>query len=162
MKNKRKAGVTLLELMVVVAIMAVLATFTTFGISALTGAKGKDCASKIQATLERTRIQAMSHAGEYDMLLYVGDDGHIIIETWDEEIVAGKHGVAVKYVVTGASQEFDLPGKDEALRFSFKQNSGSFTGVTYDYINVYANGFVYKLRLYKTTGKIEMTKEAVS
>ncbi len=162
MRNKSKAGITLFELVVVIAIMAVLATFATFGISALTGAKGKDCATKIQAALERTRMQAMSHSGEYDMLLYLNDDGGVVIEAFDGTINAGKHGVTVTYQVTGSSEELPLGNKSSALKFSFKQNSGSFTGVTYDYLNVYSNGFCFKLRLYKTTGKIEMTKEAIS
>ena len=159
---RRILGKNKLVGMIVVAIMAVLATFTTYGISALTGAKGRDCAEKIQAALERTRIQSMSHAGEYDMLLYLDESGLVTIEAFDGTITAGKYGVTVKYVVSGASAETDLGTKENALRFSFKQNSGSFTGLTYDYINVYANGFVYKLRLYKTTGKVEMNKEAVS
>lgn len=157
-----KSGVTLVELMVVVAIMAVLLTFTTFTISALTGAKGKDCATKIVTAMEQTRVYAMSHSGEYPLEIYLDDGGNVIIDSYNGTQEAGKHGVSVTYQMSGSDEEVALGDKSNSLKFTFKQTTGSFNGVTCEYINVYSNGFRYRLHLYKTTGKVEMTKEAVS
>ena len=157
--KKRNRGVTLIELVVVIAIMAVLASFSFYCISMITGQKGKDAATKIDNVFNKTRTASLTKAGEHYVSIYMGDGGEIIIESSDEgTLTAGKSGVRVTYQLLGSEEEKELGGRDDMITFRYKQNSASFSGLLYDNIKIYANSYYWMIKFYKTTGKTEVTK----
>ena len=162
MRKIDENGFTLVELIVVIAILAIIATFSFYTINMITGAKGRDCADKIENVFNKTRIASQTMAGDHTVSIYYGENNEVIIDSSDEGIItAGKHGVRVTYQLAEDSEETELGQYDQKITFTFTQNSGSFSGTTYDNVKVYANNHYWMIKFYKLTGKTEVTKHFI-
>ncbi len=152
------AGVTLIELIVVIAIMAILMTVAGVGISYLIGEKSKDAAYGLEAALSRVRTAGMSKEGSHYLKLYLDDKGCLFIDSSEESVKQiGKSGVKVSYRLSESTEEKELVSGD-VLTFTYKQTTGAFTGVTYESVTIHGGGASFKLTMYKTTGKVELTR----
>lgn len=159
---KDKRGVSLIELVVVIAIMGVMIGFISVSLNSITGARGRNCANKMEDALVSARLSALSKAGDHEVFVYRDSSSEVCVEYDGKIEKCGKRGVRVTYVVAGSSDEIELEGEAK-LKLTYKQNTGSFTGAPIiERINVYASNYVFKLKLYKTTGKVEVIKEAIS
>lgn len=67
MKNKKNAGFSLVEIIVVIAIMAVLVGMTSVGISLMFSRDAEKCATEIEGGLDKLRAYSMSKKGKWYM-----------------------------------------------------------------------------------------------
>lgn len=159
MMDRRKSGVTLIELIVVIAVMAVLIGFAGLGLSLLTGSRAKDCAKRIENSLTVCRTNSLAKAGQHYVKIYSRDNKVVIESDSAEDLEISKSGVTVTYKISGETEEHTLGGIDEAIEFKFKQGTGSFLGTTYKYIRVTSGRVSYLITCYPITGKVTLDRE---
>lgn len=158
-------GVSLVEVMVVVAIMAVVGGVGIWGINAMSGKPAQQCAQKVVYSLERHRTSAMSKVDAVYKLyesggkIYVdeyltNDAGGVDLSaspTTTTEI--GASGVKVQYTLDAAPDLHELP-----LYLSFDRSSGAFkkqSGGSYcTQIIVKRGGREHTVTLVPLTGKV--------
>ena len=70
-KKKDNRGLSIVELVIVIAIMAVLLGVLGFSLSMLIGNEAKQASSKMDAQLNDIKMGAMSRAGEYMVVRYI-------------------------------------------------------------------------------------------
>lgn len=68
-KNRNNRGVTLIEILVVVAIMSIAAGGASVGISLAYSRDAEKCAKTIDTVLENTRMKSLSEKGDFTMEL---------------------------------------------------------------------------------------------
>lgn len=164
-------GVSLVELIVIIAIMAILSTGLISMIGLLTGRAARECAQDTLSSLSRIRVLTLSKsqgapesgiASAADVYLEIAGDGkgHIIIsqivngETVDEISVSAPN-IEIRAVVGGS--EIDLTGQSIILGYdratgAFLKYSdlGYMTSLTFD------QGKTYTIKMIPTTGKSEL------
>lgn len=159
-------GVSLVELMIVIAIIALLGGVGIWGINAMTGKPAQQCAQKIMYSLERHRTTAMGKVGAVYML--VEEDGKVYLEEWvsntdavidtgstpcTSKVEIGASRVKVQYHVDSSPDLHDLP-----LKLSFDRSSGAFKpldgGGYCTQIVVTRGGREFTVNLVPLTGKV--------
>ena len=161
-------GISLVEVMVVIAIIAVLGGVGIWGINALTGRPAQQCSQKIVYSLERHRttatgkVSALYELCEKDSKIYVREwvsNGSNPIDTSaapSSEIQIGAVGVTVEYTVGSDPTRNNI--RDFPLRLSFDRSSGSFKplagGGYCKKIYVSSGGREYSVTLVPLTGKV--------
>ncbi len=164
--NKDNKGVTLVELMVVIAIMVVLSSIVFLGAGMLSGKKARECTDRLKIALTNDRTTAM---GKYDMvaILYAEADGTIFLEeqiyNTATDIVTkrtriGDSSVAVTYSNDGTEPVNALTSSGVTIRFDrstggLKDTTGSL------WVKASKAGRSYYLHVYQITGKIEVVEE---
>lgn len=159
-------GVSLVEVMVVVAIMAVVGGVGVWGINAMSGKPAQQCAQKVVYSLERHRTSAMSKVDAKYRLVENG--GKIYVEEYmtndpgglpsplpapatSTEI--GASGVKVQYTLGADPTLHDLP-----LELQFDRSTGAFkpqSGGSYcTKIVVTRGGREHTVTLVPLTGKV--------
>ena len=129
-KNSKlnNAGISLVELIVVVAIMAVLVGLIGFSLSLLTGSHARECAQKVSAEMDSTKTGCMSRFEEYMELKY--------FETTDPDIGVDKKGfytVRTVKTINKQGQSADVINSDPVYKYvgsanvkvEFKSDTGS-------------------------------------
>ena len=72
-KNRNNRGITLIEILVVVAIMSIAVGGASLGISLAYSRDAEKCAKTIDTVLENTRMKSLSEKGEFTMELDMGN-----------------------------------------------------------------------------------------
>ncbi len=150
MMKKNNKGLSLVELIVVIALMAVLIGLTTLSISLLFGTQAKACAQNVSGMLNETKTGCMSRYDETMTLSYrpkTDPDEAIISDGYYSENFVSTIGSNAQEMPVGDSQirkmgtsrvvitvyltdgsSFEL-GQTEKITISFKRASGAFDKV---------------------------------
>lgn len=156
-------GLSLVELLIVIAIMAVLVGVGVWGVNAMTGRPAQQCGQKIIYSLERHRTTA---AGKVDAsyTLRVDAQNRIIMDEYvsndgtgsTSSSVLGSGYVTVTYVCGGSTYNL----KDDPLTLQFDRSSGSFKkqadGTYCTQIIAASGGRTVEVSLVPLTGKVFM------
>ena len=131
---KDNRGISLVELIIVVAIMVVLTAAISLGVSTFTSKHATQCAKNIQISLNRNRLNSMGKKNAYVAFMQTAD-GVFMVERFDSDAYAedgtrkdasadatdaikiGKGGLEVK--VNGVS----LLGRTEYVEFNRSDGS---------------------------------------
>ena len=165
MKNNR--GLSLIEVVVVLAIMAVVAGAGLSFMTLLTSNRVKECTNKISSTISKVRVDAMSKSkdssgSDYYLELYKGADGKYYIRkhldsTIVEEIVGGSN-LTITYTENDLSASTYTISASEILTIKFDRTTGGFKpthGTNYCKKIVVSNGSKSKtIVISPRTGKV--------
>ena len=108
-RKSNNGGLSLVELIIVIAIMAILVGVMAISASSLTGRKVKKCADEIVSTIERTRVLTLGkEQNDVECVLtYEGKEYHAKIYqkgTLVSDRIVGKDPIDIKvYFEDGAS-----------------------------------------------------------
>lgn len=163
-------GFSLIELIVILAIMAVLSGAVGIGVSQLSGTKAKECANKLESTLNTIRSQTLGKQS-VTAVLYVEDKTYMVkvtstvdTVTTEQEYRIGSTKATLEY---GQSESSKTSVDSTGMSLEFDRASGalkSFGGIdlTADsapsVMNFYVsqNGKTYVIHIYKETGTVSM------
>ena len=164
--NKNNKGVTLVELMVVIAIMVVLAGTSLVGFRMISTRPAKECADRLKIALTSDRTTAMGKFNT-EVYLYAEENGTIFLE---ENIYntatditkktsrVGDSDVTVTYSIDGTDPANPLPmvaGGGGGLKLSFNRSTGGLKDYSGDVkIKCSKSGKSYLVTIYSITGKI--------
>ena len=135
-KTLDNRGMSLVELVIVMAIMAVVGGISIYGLSMISSKPLEQCAKKIEIALENHRVTAMGKStgvGNTWMELYTGADDSVWVrehvEGSEKETRIGESTVTVYY---GFGTETEIPGTltqltSTPLRVVFDRSSGSLS-----------------------------------
>lgn len=129
MKNNR--GLSLIEVIVVIAIMAI-AGAAGLGFMALqSNSKVKECTNKISASISKVRVDAMSKSktpDEYTMEIGAEADGRYYIKkhtpNGDLKDIIGNNNITIKYYDSDKDVLYDV--KTRPLVLQFDRETGGF------------------------------------
>lgn len=171
--KRNNEGLTLVEVIIVIAIMAVLTGMAALSISIISGLPARQCAEEVHSTLSRVRIATMGKKEE-TLLLTVRDDGVYLQEVIDgsaePEKKVGKQGINVSYtLVTSGTEGGSTPLlSGSSLLFSFDRSSGAFSNIfingvektdTYaGRISFQKGGKTYTVMMVPLTGKMSVSR----
>lgn len=156
-------GVSLVEVIIVVAILAVVGGVGIFGLNAITGRPAQQCSQKIVYSLERHRVSAMGKMQSKYVLRTDGDkvfvdeylkngDGDLGTPSTSE---VGSSGVKITY--TCGSDEHEL-ADGAPLTLEFDRSSGAFKpqadGTYCTKIVAKRGGREFEVTLVPLTGKV--------
>lgn len=171
-------GLSMIEIIVVLAIMSVLAGAFGIGISMALRKPADECASKLQASLQSNRILAMGKL-ETKLEIYMDDEGYIYLKEITEtatstgskvqttETLIGESGITFEYVIKNGdtSTTVALLRGGSPLILSFDRSSGAFKDLTEmglpantycTSITISKGGLEKKLTLAYLTGKVTL------
>lgn len=157
-------GLSLVEMIIVIAILAVVSGTVVLGISAAISKPAEECARKIQQSLEGARVYAMgkqkltvsfyvNHGVVYAQETATAPDGSVTVKN---PVKIGKD-VDVSYQLEGAAGY--VPLTSTPLTFSFDRSTGGFSKTECspgfcDKIKVEKGNRVMTVSLYSLTGKV--------
>lgn len=173
MMRKDKRGISLVEILVVIAIMAVVASVGIWGINAVSGRPAQQCSQKLIYSLERHRVTAMGKADAYYKLSIdaknrvvfeegisntADEYGNYTYSTTSSEI--GNTRVKLAYIVSGGG-EVEMDSGD-SLTIRFDRGSGAFksfvdqdgNNLTVTGVVVQSGGRSFNVKLVQVTGKV--------
>lgn len=172
--KKDNRGLSMVEMIIVVAIIAVVAGTVFLGIGFVTGKPAEKCANKLLSLMQRNRITTMGKL-EARLEIYIKDDCLCVkevIQTDGEagpkvtETKIGEAGVEVTYRISGESAYRTLGGESSPLIISYDRSSGAFkdlslmgaswAGSYCEEIKIEKANKVKILKLVTRTGKITM------
>lgn len=168
--KKDHRGLSLIEIIVVIAIMAILAGSVGIGVGMVLRRPVDECASKLQSSLQSNRITAMGKIST-KLEIYM-DDGYIYIRETIEsadgirstESRIGDRGILLEYKLSGSTTMIPLPEDGSPLILSFDRSSGAFKDLRdMGLPNVYCEKIVIskgdrvkELTLARLTGKVTL------
>ncbi|MGN1225760.1 MAG: type II secretion system protein [Candidatus Cryptobacteroides sp.] len=165
--KKDNRGISLVEMIIVIAIMAVVSGGLAIGIGSALSKPAEECASKITDSLKNARISTMGKK-TVELELYSASDGIYLKEkitgtggtSTEKKIKIGQKGVDVTYQYSGESTYNSLGGESAPLKLSYNRATGGFNesvvGKYCQYIKVKKGSREYTLELYNLTGKVEV------
>lgn len=172
MKKEDNRGVSLVELIVVIAIMGIMIGVMGYGLGMVSKKPVDECAKKIETILNQNRTNAMGNTEAW-VELYLNNDSdkrvtvktHLLNSTREglpdlreTEAVIGASDVGVR-LYTDASDPGITLGTGHR-RISFKRDSGSLagdeTGKVYTIIEIYKGSYVRTIELDRLTGKVKL------
>lgn len=132
-------GMSLVELVIVVAIIVVIGAVGITSFNAMTGKPAQQCAQKIVYSLEKHRTTSASKVGAYYVLSYDAATKEIIAEEFVSNDLStgyisigrsaiGAANVEVTYYVDGDAAAYNL--KTGAITLQFDRSSGAFRPLT--------------------------------
>ncbi len=164
MRKKDNRGMSLVELIIVIAIMGVMIGMVGYGLALVSKKPVDECAKKIEMVLNQNRTNAMGNTEAY-VGFYLKDNKvtvteHLLNNTRatsdsvddpniirrDTETVIGAEGVNIRlYYGPDAYDELQLnneepPNPNKMLKIGFRRDSGSVVGFN----KVYTKIVVYK------------------
>ena len=159
MKNNK--GMTLVEIIIVVAILSIISAAGVIGVGMITGRPAQECAIKLKSTISSNRTSAL---GKKSCDLTISSDGTYVyaVETINgtagNSQVIGTKNVKAEYSLDGGASYTDLTGG--SVTFSFDRSDGSLKGMDSDIVfRITKNTTVYQVRIYHLTGKVEAEKQ---
>ncbi|MDE6674157.1 MAG: type II secretion system GspH family protein [Acetatifactor sp.] len=174
MKKKDNRGMSLVEIILVIALMIVVAGVTGYGVSMIGQKPVEECARKVEIALNQNRTNSMGKQDAY-LEFYMTDDDRVAFqECWKSvrdsddsvvhrgtEAVIGATDVKLRFVYKDAAGDETVVnmGTDH-IKVSFKRDSGSLVeegGLVLDRIEIYkGEGHVKKVSIDKLTGKVTL------
>ena len=175
MEKKDNRGMSLVEIILVIALMIVVAGFTGYGVSLIGQRPVEECARKVEIVLNQNRTNSMGKKEAY-LEFYMTDDGRAAFqECWKSvrdsddsivnrgaETVIGAADVKMRFVYKDATGvESVVPMGTGHIRVSFKRDSGSLveetSGGVLDRIEIYkGEGYIKTVSIDKLTGKVTL------
>ena len=166
--NRDNRGVSLIEMMIVVALITLMAGLMGFGISLIASKPAQQCAQKIMYSVERNRVKAMGKMSS--QLKFYMDGGKVyVVEAVEKNQTSGlvsstpsEIGDKVTVVVTfadGSTSDLSSYSSSAPLIVEFTRDSGSLkkTGSTYvKSFTVSKGSKVHTVSIEKLTGKVTM------
>ncbi|MBO4908212.1 MAG: prepilin-type N-terminal cleavage/methylation domain-containing protein [Lachnospiraceae bacterium] len=159
--KENNKGLSLVEIIIVLAIMSALAGILLLTTSMATDKHVNSCALKIEASLEQTRSMALGKQGAALKLWQDGDGVWLEMfvngtDSYGGKVNVGRPGLTVTIIKNGSPTTLDATG--EVIHFS--RSNGSVTdvpGVTA--ISVTNGDRIYEVYIDTYTGKVtsEMT-----
>ena len=164
----RNKGFSLIELVVVIAILGIAAGLVVGSLNVVHVQNMRSCASEIDALLSKTKICAMSRAGNVYLVLRQTSDG-VYADYYEGGVLrqTDKVGKSTVIVVWNDGTEHDLG--DGPLCLTFDRGTGAFeplsvsfgyAGLTYggggdycDSVTVSSGGRSTRIELTPVTGK---------
>lgn len=176
MKKRDNRGVTLVELIIVMAILGVIIGMTGFGLGMITKKPVDECAKKIEMALNQNRTNAMGNTEAWlefymendraavreKLVSSVRDAGHPVEKVRESVIGAKEVKVRLYYKVGNSESWVEL---DSVRRIGFQRDTGSLTGEAdgrvYTRIEVYKGtysptGYMRTIELDALTGKVRL------
>ncbi len=184
MKKKDNRGLSLVEIIIVIALMMVIAGITSYGISLISSKPVEECARKVEIALNQNRTNSMGKKVAY-LEFYMTSDGVAVRECSQSvresdvrvgnQVIIGAADVNLRFVYKNAGGE-DVnaeggggtpPGTllgAEHIKVSFKRDNGALIenehGLILDRIEVYmgttGGGHVKTIKIDKLTGKVTL------
>ncbi len=163
MKNDNR-GMSLVEILVVIAIMVVVGAIGIMSINAMSGKPAQQCAQQMMYSLERHRTSAMGKVNS-QYVLRVSGSGKIVADEYltnedslsgvtPKTLEVGSSGNKVTYVCGGTTYSLE----DTPLTLKFDRGSGSFKpqadGSYCTEISIKRGGREHKVTLVPLTGKV--------
>lgn len=163
MDNKKRMdnrGISILEMVVVMAIIVVVCGVMVWGLGALIAKPAEQCAKQFEISLEKHRVTAMGK-GSASMKLYVENGKIMIQETIDgvpkPATCIGAKGVTVKYKKGSTYSELNSTG----ITIQFKRSTGELEKIVESSSSYYIKEFEFskgdmtkKLTIVPLTGKV--------
>lgn len=167
MKTKN-AGVSIVELVVVLAIMAVVAGLSLASIGSMSGYRARECAKKISSAISADKVTALGKAAHSDDIWWeITKEGNKVyfvehgLGTEPKKTLVGKGRMTVSY--KDSAGEKRIPDDVSSLQLYFNRstgqlcNHGSTNRATVSNIIVKNGDKVYDIEVYPLTGKIKAT-----
>lgn len=158
-KTKDNRGLTLIELIVVIAIMAVVMGMGLIGLNLIASGNVRSCANELKTSIGHVRITTMGKTNT-SLKIYQGTDGYYKQEivtqgdgtiTNEEPIKIGKSTVGLTYETKdGTSGTIDSTG----IVFTFNRENGKEATPYYNLITVTGGGYTSKVVIVPATGKV--------
>ena len=179
MKKKDNRGMSLVEIILVIALMVVVAGITGYGVSMIGQKPVEECARKVEIALNQNRTNSMGKQGAY-LEFHMTDDGRAAFrECWKNvrvedgsdvhrgtDVVIGAADVKLRFVYEDATGgESVVTMGTDYIQVSFKRDSGSLVervdedGKVWflDRIEIYkGEGHVKIVSIDKLTGKVTL------
>ena len=165
--KKDNRGISLVEMIIVIAILAVVSGGVAIGIGSALSKPAEECTKKITDSLKNARVSTMGK-NTVKLYLYSDTDGIYLKEkvqvtggtATEKKIRIGQRGVEVSYQLTGDSSYTSLGGESNPLVLSYKRTTGGFneisSGKYCESIKVKKGNREHTLKLYSLTGKVEV------
>ncbi len=132
MIKKDNRGLSLVELVIIIAIMAIMIGVLVGSLGYIGNSQARSLANAIKTSIGQTRIQTMGKNEAY-LYIYRGTDNKYYKETWikagadapvkDSTDVLGKDKPIVKYKIKGDSTEHTISSSD-GLLITFDRTNG--------------------------------------
>lgn len=161
-------GVSLIEMMIVVALITLMAGVMGYGISLIASKPAQQCAQKIMYSVERNRVRSMGSLSS-ELKFYMNGDKVYVVEAVERNQTSGlvnsnpsEIGDKVTVVVTfadGSTKDLSTYSSSSPLVVEFTRDSGSLkqTGSTYvKSFTVSKSGKVHTVSIERLTGKVTM------
>lgn len=173
-KKTDNRGMSLVEIVLVIALMMVIAGITGYGLSLIGQKPVEECARKVEIALNQNRTNSMGKKVAY-LEFYMTTSGRAAYREYSQsaresekregpEAVIGAADVKLRFVYKNASGEVVEPKTvlgTAPIRVSFKRDSGSVVeevgGLVLDRIEVYkGEGHIKTISIDKLTGKVTL------
>lgn len=156
-------GVSLVELIIVMAIMAVIVGMTGFGLGMISNKPVDECAKKIEMLLNRNRTTVM---GKKDAWLeFYLNDGRVTVQEIiieangttkriGDSVTIGADNVGMRLTYAGNTLELDTTHR----KIGFRRDSGSLESKEGDFIytkiEIYKGSYSKIITINELTGKV--------
>lgn len=178
-KKKDNRGMSLVELIIVIAIMGAVIGVTGYGLTLVSKKPVDECAKKIEMALNQNRTNAMGSTEAY-VAFYLNDKNRVTIKQHflnsargsgssprDTITVIGANGVGVRLYAGEGTPPVDLQvvtdadATDNMRKIGFRRDSGSVIGIdsenkVYTKIEVYKGTYVKTIKIDPLTGKVKL------
>lgn len=165
MIKKDNRGITLAEILVVVAIMAIAGAILSWGLNAVSGKPAQQCSQRTIYSMERARVSAMSKLNTYYKIYIDNSTGKVMCEEGISNNTAadavytvttselGSFRVKVSYIDSsdGSLKTMD---RGDSITFKFNAGSGGFSTYPCSKLIFMSGGREYKVKLVRLTGKV--------
>ncbi len=167
--RKDNRGMSLIEVVIVVAIIAVIGAVMTVGLSSFLSKPAEECASKLSTALKAARVSTMGKQSVV-LKLYEKDDYIYLREeitasggtTETKDIKIGEKGVEVTYTTSDGTSGIALGGAASPLVFQFNRPTGGLKPISAS-PNIYCEEVLVKkgtremkVKIAYLTGKVSL------
>lgn len=153
-KRMNNAGMTLLELIVVIAIISILLGMSTYALSFAFSKDAENCARTVDTQLANLRSQSMNKSGEYKMRITVTGDRKVEIlkDEVQQEHVDIKKGVTIEFYLD------DVAKDAEWVEIVFNKSKGKVSRLIFSDGEVTTLPAVFSIKITDRRGKSKEVK----
>ena len=133
--KKDNRGMTLVEIIIVLALMTVIAGLTGYGLSLISNKPVQECTKKVEIALNRNRTNSMGKKTAY-VEFYINDDGRVTVYEYTLSGRAGAVPLETKTTIGDKDVNMRLTYSDGSVvpldgthrRITFARDSGALVG----------------------------------